>query len=136
MLQRSSDGLVPHIIFAPMIAPGRLGDHLGEILAPQLFGADTIEAIDHQRKAIDTVDGGQAGLHFLSLQRTIEDFVTTRKAMNQAGVQLLNPGITDTVNNGINAFIFVLRRANYIVPARGERSFPLLPDRESLLPSS
>jgi hypothetical protein len=88
------------------------------------------------RRDFDTVDGGQAGLHFLSLQRTIEDFVTTRKAMNQAGVQLLNPGITDTVNNGINAFIFVLRRANYIVPSRVERSFPLLPDRESLLPSS
>jgi hypothetical protein len=82
------------------------------------------------RRDFDTVDGGQAGLHFVSLQRTIEDFVTTRNAMNASSAQLENPAITDTVNNGINAFIFVLRRANYIVPSRRERSFPLLPGRE------
>ena len=34
------------------------------------------------RRDFDTVDGGQAGLHFVSIQRTIADFVTTRKAMN------------------------------------------------------
>ncbi len=82
------------------------------------------------RRDFDTVDGGQAGLHFVSLQRTIEDFVTTRNAMNASSAQLENPAITDTVNNGINAFIFVLRRANYILPSRPERSFPLLPGRE------
>jgi hypothetical protein len=85
------------------------------------------------RRDFDTVDGGQAGLHFVSLQRTIADFVTTRTAMNQAGAQLKNPVITDTINNGINAFIFVQRRANFIIPARGERSFPLLARRESLI---
>ena len=37
--------------------------------------------------------------------------------MNAAGAQLRNPSITDTVNNGINEFIFVLRRGNYVVPA-------------------
>jgi hypothetical protein len=82
------------------------------------------------RRDFDTVDGGQAGLHFVSLQRRIEDFVTTRNAMNASSAQLENPAITDTVNNGINAFIFVLRRANYILPSRRERSFPLLPGRE------
>ena len=30
------------------------------------------------RRDFNTVDGGQAGLHFVSLQRTIDDFVTTR----------------------------------------------------------
>ncbi len=85
------------------------------------------------RRDFDTVDGGQAGLHFVSLQRTIADFVTTRTAMNQAGAQLKNPAITATVNNGINEFIFVLRRANYILPSRAERAFPLLDGRESLL---
>ncbi|HEX3804160.1 MAG TPA: hypothetical protein VHV75_15090 [Solirubrobacteraceae bacterium] len=85
------------------------------------------------RRDFDTVDGGQAGLHFVSLQRTIEDFVTTRTAMNQANAQLQNPAITDTVNNGINEFFFVKRRANYILPSRAERSFPLLPGRETLL---
>jgi len=85
------------------------------------------------RRDFDTTDGGLAGLHFVSLQRTIADFVTTRTAMNATSAQLQNPSITDTVNNGINEFIFVLRRGNYIVPARGQRSFPLLPGRETAL---
>jgi hypothetical protein len=80
------------------------------------------------RRDFNTVDGGQAGLHFVSLQRTIQDFVATRTAMNASSAQLSNPAITDTVNNGINEFIFVLRRANYIVPSRAKRSFPLLGD--------
>jgi hypothetical protein len=85
------------------------------------------------RRDFDTVDGGQAGLHFVSLQRTIADFVATRTAMNQAQAQLQNPVITATINNGINEFIFVRRRANFVVPARAERSFPLLSGRESLI---
>ena len=85
------------------------------------------------RRDFDTVDGGQAGLHFVSLQRTIEDFVTTRNAMNASSAQLENPAITDTVNNGINAFMLVLRRANYILPSRPQRSFPLLPGRERVV---
>lgn len=86
-----------------------------------------------QRRDFDTVDGGQAGLHFVSIQRSIEDFVTTRKAMNATSAQLQNPAITDTVNNGINEFIFVLKRGNYILPPRSARSFPLLPGRERAL---
>ena len=85
------------------------------------------------RRDFDTVDGGQAGLHFVSLQRTIADFVSTRRAMNQSGAQLENPAITATINNGINEFIFVQRRANYILPSRAQRAFPLLPGRESLI---
>jgi len=87
------------------------------------------------RRDFDTDDYGQAGLHFVSLQRSIADFVATRTAMNQAAAQLQNPVITDTVNNGLNEFIFVLKRGNYILPARAQRSFPLLPSRESLLES-
>jgi hypothetical protein len=82
---------------------------------------------------VDTTDGGLAGLHFVALQRDIADFTATRTAMNAAGAQLVNPAVTDTVNNGINEFIFVLRRGNYVVPARAERSFPLLPGRERAL---
>ena len=78
------------------------------------------------RRDFDTVDGGQAGLHFVALQRSIADFVATRNAMNAARAQYLNPDITPTVNNGINEFIFVLRRGNYAVPRRADRSFPLL----------
>ena len=80
------------------------------------------------RRDFNTTDGGQAGLHFVSLQRTIADFVTTRAAMNATSAQLQNPVITDTVNNGINSFIFVLKRGNYLVPARAQRSFPLVDD--------
>ena len=82
------------------------------------------------RRDFDTTDGGLAGLHFVSLQRSIADFVTTRTAMNAAGAQLANPSVTSTVNNGINEFIFVLRRGNYVIPPRAQRSFPLLPGRE------
>ena len=85
------------------------------------------------RRDFNTVDGGQAGLHFVSIQRSIADFVRTRTAMNAASAQLYNPAISDTVNNGINEFMFVLKRANYIIPSRAERAFPLLHGRERLL---
>jgi hypothetical protein len=78
------------------------------------------------RRDSNTADGGQAGLHFVSLQRDIADFVRTRTAMNAASAQLRNPAITDTVNNGINEFIFVVRRGTYLVPPRARRSFPLV----------
>jgi hypothetical protein len=78
------------------------------------------------RRDFNTTDGGQAGLHFVSLQRDIADFVRTRTAMNAASAQLRNPAITDTVNNGINEFIFVVRRGNYLVPPRARRAFPLI----------
>jgi hypothetical protein len=65
----------------------------------------------HRAARLQTADGGLAGLHFVSLQRTIEDFVSTRTAMNATSAQLNNPSITDTVNNGINEFIFVLNVA-------------------------
>ncbi len=85
------------------------------------------------RRDFNTVDGGQAGLHFVAVQRTIADFVRTRTAMNASSAQLENPAISDTVNNGINEFIFVLKRANYILPSRSLRSFPMLPGRQSAL---
>jgi len=79
------------------------------------------------RRDFNTVDGNYAGLHFVSVQRSIADFVITRNAMNAAGAHLENRAITGTVNNGINEFIKVLKRANYILPSRANRSFPLLP---------
>jgi hypothetical protein len=69
----------------------------------------------------------------VSVQRSIADFITTRTAMNASSAQLANPAIGDTVNNGINEFIFVLKRANYILPARPGRSFPMLPRRSNAL---
>jgi hypothetical protein len=77
------------------------------------------------RRDFDTVDGGVAGVHFVSVQQSIDDFVATRRAMDAATASFINPAITPTVNNGINDFIFVQRRANYIVPSRAGRTFPL-----------
>jgi hypothetical protein len=79
------------------------------------------------RRDFNTIDGGHAGLHFVSVQSSIEDFVRTRTAMNASGAHFENPAVTATVNNGINDFIAVLKRANYILPSRADRSFPLLP---------
>jgi len=84
------------------------------------------------RRDFNTVDGGYAGLHFASVQRSIEDFVLTRNAMNAPGAHQENLAITATVNNGINEFITVLKRANYVLPSRASRSFPLLPGGAAL----
>jgi hypothetical protein len=85
------------------------------------------------RRDFSTADGGQAGLHFVSLQRDILDFVKTRTAMNAASAQLQNPAVTETSNNGVNEFIFVFKRGNYVIPARAQRSFPLLGGRVGAL---
>lgn len=78
------------------------------------------------RRDFDTVDGGHAGLHFLSIQRSLEDFRDTRKAMNGWYVRDESEQVTDRRNNGILRFIDVAARANFYVPPRSERSFPLL----------
>jgi hypothetical protein len=85
------------------------------------------------RRDFNTTDGDMAGLHFVSVQRSIEDFVVTRNAMNASGAHNINKKVTATKNNGINAFIKVRRRANYIMPSRADRSFPLLPGRAAVL---
>ncbi len=82
------------------------------------------------RRDFNTTDEGTAGLHFVSLQRSIDDFVQTRRAMNASNMIFENPSIKPRVNNGIKESIFVLRRANYLVPSRAQRAFPLLPNRE------
>jgi deferrochelatase/peroxidase EfeB len=87
------------------------------------------------RRDFDTVDGGVAGLHFVAVQKSIDDFVTMRQAMNATNAPRLNPVITATANNGINEFMFVLRRANYIVPPRAKRSFPLFAYQSQALSS-
>ena len=78
------------------------------------------------RRDFDTIDGGHAGLHFVSLQRSIQDFVVTRNAMNAAEAHNVNRAITATTNNGINAFMDVQRRATYMLPSRAARAFPLV----------
>ena len=75
------------------------------------------------RRDFDSTDDGEAGLHFLSLQRTIGDFVKTREAMN-ATDDVDNPAIRQRVNNGILEYTFVRRRGNYLLPPRSLRALP------------
>ena len=76
------------------------------------------------RRDFNTVDGGQAGVQFLSLQRRPADFEAVRDAMNGWWVREEHPEIEDRKNNGILEFIRVVSRANFYVPPRDERAFP------------
>jgi hypothetical protein len=114
-------------------APGNPGEIAQAITRYGVVGhaQATAQARRHGRPLIirrdfDTVDGGFAGLHFVSLQRSVEDFVATRNAMNATGAHNVSRAIGATRNNGINAFIDVRRRANYVMPSRADRAFPLL----------
>ncbi|MCU4926077.1 Tat pathway signal protein [Halobacteria archaeon AArc-dxtr1] len=71
------------------------------------------------RRDFNTVDGDRPGLHFLSLQREIADFVRVREAMTGADLPIGQPQ-----NHGILGYIFVDRRGNYLVPPRSRRALP------------
>jgi len=77
------------------------------------------------RRDFNTTDWGQAGVHFLSLQRKLDHFRATRRAMNGWYVRDDSEAITDRENNGILNFIDVQSRANFYVPPRDKRAFPL-----------
>ena len=74
------------------------------------------------RRDFDSTDGGEASLHFLSLQRAISDFVTTREAMN--GTDLAGGAVGQRSNNGILQYMTVERRGNFLVPPRRLRALP------------
>lgn len=73
------------------------------------------------RRDFSSTDGGGAATHFLSLQRSIGDFVDTRAAMNGTDLDSAT-GIRN--NNGILQYIDVRRRANYLLPPRSHRALP------------
>ncbi|MFB6123924.1 MAG: hypothetical protein ABEJ78_10760 [Haloferacaceae archaeon] len=77
------------------------------------------------RRDFNTVDGGVPGVHFVSLQRRLSQFRETRKAMNGWYVRDDHPRITDRENNGLLNFVTVRSRANFYVPPRDGRAFPL-----------
>ena len=74
------------------------------------------------RRDFNSTDGDEATLHFLSLQREIEDFVKTREAMN--GTDLPGGAVGQRQNNGILQYVTVERRGNFLVPPRRLRSLP------------
>lgn len=75
------------------------------------------------RRDFDSTDDDHAGLHFVSLQRAIEDFVETREAMNGDDV-VGSSAVGRRTNNGILQYMTVRRRGNYLLPPRSLRSLP------------
>jgi hypothetical protein len=75
------------------------------------------------RRDFDSTDGGRAGVHFLSLQAAIADFVTTRDAMNADDVAE-ETAVGRRTNNGIRQYLSVTHRGNYLLPPRDLRALP------------
>jgi len=63
------------------------------------------------RRDFDSTDGGEAAVHFLSLQQTVAEFVETKQAMNGTDVSE-ESGVGQRVNNGILQYMDVERRGN------------------------
>jgi hypothetical protein len=76
------------------------------------------------RRDINTTDEEHAGLHFVSLQRRISDFVKTRTKMNGNDLAKEYDQIGEKENNGILEFIEVMNRGNYLIPPENLMAFP------------
>ena len=76
------------------------------------------------RRDFDTTDGDHAGVHFVSLQEEIADFVRTRSLMDGAGLATDVDEIDGQQNNGILEFVTTESRANFLIPPRDLRSLP------------
>ncbi len=76
------------------------------------------------RRDFVTFDDGIPGTHFVSLQRNLEDFNATRAVMNAADGPHHHSAVGLRANNGINAFMEVVSRATFAVPARAQRAYP------------
>jgi hypothetical protein len=76
------------------------------------------------RRDFNTTDDNHAGVHFVSLQESISDFVATRQLMNGDYFHEKYDGIEEQENNGILEFMTVTNRANFLIPPRDLRSLP------------
>lgn len=71
----------------------------------------------------DTAAGEHAGVHFVSLQEGIEEFVRVREAMNAE--EIVNESdVSPRSENGILQYVMTRRRGNYLVPPRSLRALP------------
>ncbi|WP_129116593.1 DUF7405 family protein [Halegenticoccus tardaugens] len=75
------------------------------------------------RRDFDSTDSDQAGVHFVSIQRGISDFVDTRRAMNGTDLSA-GSAVGQRTNNGILQYMTVNRRGNYLLPPRSRRTLP------------
>ena len=78
------------------------------------------------RRDFPSTDGGHPHTQFVSLQRSIEDFIEVRELMS-----FVNPDSDDDASeelpledHGIQAYFETLRRGNYFIPPRDLRSLP------------
>lgn len=78
------------------------------------------------RRDFATTDGGIPGTHFVSLQRSLDDFNATRAVMNAADARHHHPCVGLRRRNGINQFMEVRSRATFAVPATADRAFPAI----------
>ena len=76
------------------------------------------------RRDFNGLDGRQPLVHFVALQRSIDDFVETRQAMAAARAVAADQRVTPQINNGINEWTSTRSRANYLVPPRSRRTCP------------
>ncbi|QAU11788.1 Tat pathway signal protein [Halorubrum sp. BOL3-1] len=75
------------------------------------------------RRDFPTTDGDHTGIHFLTLQESIGDFVAVRDAMTGADIAD-ETGVGSRINNGILQYVFVRSRGNFLVPPRALRALP------------
>lgn len=75
------------------------------------------------RRDFPTTDGDHTGIHFLTLQESIADFVAVRDAMTGADIAD-ETAVGSRVNNGILQYVFVRSRGNFLVPPRDLRALP------------
>lgn len=75
------------------------------------------------RRDVNSDDGGEASIVFVSLQRAFEDFRRLRLAME--GADVVEGTAVGPYENGILQYIQTRRRGNFLVPPRDSRAFPL-----------
>lgn len=129
-------------MFAPSVSPGEVADFETDVPFADAVRDHAREygVVGHHEKVarvreggeplilrrdFNTVDGGHAGTHFLALQADLADFRRTRKAMNGWYLRDDSPAVGEEANNGILDFITVESRANFYIPPRNDRAFPL-----------
>ncbi|KAB1185351.1 MULTISPECIES: hypothetical protein [Haloferax] len=84
---------------------------------------DEFEArILRRTEGVATSQHDGAGFEFNSVQRTIEDFVETRKAMNPDEYDFDIPA----KDHGIVDYLETVRRGSYLAPPREKRSLPVV----------
>ncbi|MFC9733100.1 hypothetical protein ACFWGM_32410 [Streptomyces roseolus] len=106
--------------------PRVAADH-GRVGHAQATGRARLAGVPRiNRRDFATLDHGVPGTHFVSLQRTMEDFNATRATMNAADAPTHDGRIGVRRRNGINAFMEVRSRATFAVPVRRDRAFPFL----------